>query len=57
MSALKCDKQMRRSKERAYIITPTGLRYRWTCTGKCDRCICGMRKQSDGTYEHVRISK
>lgn len=51
---VRCDEQMKRSKERCMTITPTGKRYRWRCTGECSQCICAMVKQEDGTWMHIR---
>ena len=44
----KCDKAMRRSKERC----STPVYTRWRCTGECQNCVCGMYKKDDGTWEH-----
>ena len=46
--ARKCDKAMRRSKERCYIASGR----RWRCTEDCSSCICCMEKRYDGTWEH-----
>lgn len=47
----KCDKAMRRSKERG--LTP--FYTRWRCTGDCRNCVCSMVKQVDGIYIHTPL--
>lgn len=47
----KCDKAMRRSKERG--LTP--LYTRWRCTGDCTSCICALVKQEDGIFIHTPV--
>ena len=44
----KCDKAVRRSKERC----STPVYTRWRCIGECQNCVCGMYKKDDGTWEH-----
>lgn len=48
---IKCDKAMRRSKERC--LTP--FYTRWKCDGDCDSCPCALHKKGDGTWEHKKI--
>lgn len=47
----KCDKAMRRSKERC--LTP--LYTRWRCPGDCASCVCALVKQADGIYIHTPL--
>ena len=54
---VRCDEQMKRSKEKCWIYTGTGKRYRWRCTKKCGECICGLIKLEDGTWMHNKIRK
>jgi len=49
---IKCDKPMARHKMR----DRRGLEG-WTCNKDCQRCICGMVKMNDGTYEHIKLGK
>lgn len=51
---VRCDTAMRRSKERAsneswkvYGIP------KWKCTEDCENCICGLRKDWKGQWEHI----
>lgn len=48
---IKCDEPMREKKERA--AKKRKSIEQWKCTGECVRCICGLRKKDDGTYEHI----
>ena len=48
---IKCDKAMRRSKERGF----TPLYTRWKCNGMCEGCICALHKRHDGTWEHTQF--
>lgn len=54
---VRCDEPMRRSKEKCDRLTPMKLRYRWKCTSKCEECVCGLIKQEDGTWVHVKKRK
>ena len=47
----KCDKAMRRSKERC--LTPLYTRRR--CPGDCASCICALVKQEDGIFIHTPV--
>lgn len=51
MAQIRCDKPMRRSKERA-AAKRLDVR-QWRCTDDCANCICGMVKQHDGLWSHV----
>ena len=42
---VRCDKSMRRSKERAR---------NWECTKECCKCICGIVKDANGNESHVK---
>ena len=46
---IKCDKAMRRSKQRC--LTP--FYTRWKCDGDCGPCPCALHKKADGTWEHT----
>ena len=46
--ARRCDKPMRRSKERGFMASGR----RWRCTEDCSSCICCLEKRYDGTWEH-----
>lgn len=48
---MRCDKSMRRSKERCYA--PLGNK--WKCSGDCKDCPCCLHTKSDGTEEHTRL--
>ena len=45
---IRCDKAMKRSKERC----KASLETMWKCTHECAHCICGLRKKEDGTWAH-----
>ena len=50
---IRCDKSMRRSKERA--VNESWAIYgipKWRCTGDCAKCICGMKQDIKGVWEH-----
>lgn len=49
----RCDKAMKRSKERCFI--PSIGRERWRCTGECRSCICCLETLEDGTERHVSL--
>lgn len=49
---IKCDKAMRRSKERGYVREGVP----WRCDLRCDDCHCALHKRDDGTWEHRKIS-
>lgn len=55
MTSVRCDEQMKRSKEEAGKGAQDIRRFR--CKGKdhCDHCICGLIKLKDGTWEHVNL--
>ena len=48
---IKCDKAMRRSKERCYIREGV----HWYCNGDCENCHCALHKKPDGTWEHTPV--
>lgn len=56
MTSIRCDKPMRRSKERAGRYGEQGDMRGFECTGRCYACICGMVKLQDGTWEHIRMT-
>lgn len=45
----RCDKAMRRSKERCNTPYYT----RWKCKGECRTCICCIVKDENGDERHV----
>lgn len=49
----RCDKQMRRSKEKC--VTP--YRKPWKCTGECKACICCIVKDEYGGERHIGVIK
>ena len=53
MSMIRCDKQMRRSKERC--ITPS--RTPWRCTLMCRGCPCAIIKEQNGEERHSGINR
>lgn len=57
MTAIRCDRPMRHSKERAGRRKWSDDARRFSCKDNCAECICGLIKQKDGTWEHVQIGK
>lgn len=53
---IRCDEPMRRSKEHTRSWTVYGIP-KWRCTGECERCICGMKQDDKGIWEHNEGSK
>jgi hypothetical protein len=49
---MRCDKSMRRSKERC--LTPQ--REPWRCDKKCESCHCALFQKDDGTEYHLKVS-
>ena len=47
----RCDKPMRRSKERGYIRAGV----HWKCGKSCSSCICCIFKDENGTERHRGI--
>lgn len=45
----RCDKAMRRSKERCY----TPFHRRWRCNADCRSCVCCIVTEPDGTEKHL----
>ena len=50
---MRCDRSMRSSKERGYLIS--GLH--WTCPGDCRRCFCCIEQDQDGNERHRPYSR
>ena len=51
---IRCDKSMRKSKERCLNRYFT----KWKCTGECRECICAIVKEESGEEHHVsRVNK
>lgn len=50
---MRCDKSMRKSKEKCY----TADNKHWKCTGECKTCICCIYKTGDGTEYHVNLNQ
>lgn len=48
---IRCDEPMRRAKEEAVAKHPVANQ--WKCDGDCYRCICGLKKNYNGTWSHV----
>lgn len=49
----RCDKPMRKSKERCYVRSGV----HWTCTGECNTCICCIKMDEYGNESHVGAKK
>lgn len=47
----RCDKAMKRSKQRGYL--PRNYKQHWYCTGDCPGCFCCIEKDQDGNERHV----
>lgn len=47
----RCDKPMRRSKERCYIYAGT----HWKCTKDCKNCMCAIFKDEYGGERHKGV--
>lgn len=52
--SVRCDKAMRRSKEKTRELTEFGVP-KWRCSGSCETCICGIIRHPDGTETHVNL--
>lgn len=50
-TAYRCDKPMRRSKEKC--LTP--FFRKWRCTGECKACICAIVKDQYGSEKHIGV--
>lgn len=48
---IRCDEPMKRSKESA--AERNQIANQWRCSGDCYRCICGLRKNPNGTWSHI----
>lgn len=48
---IRCDMPMKRAKEEAVAKHPVAEQ--WRCNGDCVRCICGLKKNYNGTWSHV----
>ena len=51
---IRCDEPMKRRKEQA--AKETRIANQWYCSGECNRCICGLKKNYDGTWSHVNTN-
>lgn len=47
----RCDEPMRNKKEN--VDPSLQDANKWYCSGDCQRCICGLKKNPDGTWSHV----
>lgn len=45
----RCDRSMRRSKEKGYIRTGA----HWKCPGNCRGCFCCIEQDQDGNERHA----
>jgi hypothetical protein len=45
----RCDKSMRRSKEKGYKLTGQ----HWKCPGDCRGCVCCIEKDQEGNERHA----
>lgn len=54
MDEIRCDVPMKRSKEEAsrWSWDTYGIP-QWKCTGNCESCICGLKKNWRGLWEHI----
>jgi hypothetical protein len=52
--SVRCDKAMRRSKERVREIKGLSLP-KWKCTKDCANCICGIIRDKSGNEHHVNL--
>lgn len=58
MAEYRCDKAMRRSKERCYQpMIFSSERRKWKCTEDCRNCICAIVREDNGIEHHVRFDK
>lgn len=53
---IKCDEPMKRSKERATPFWEMRS-VKWECNGRCEQCVCGMKKNKDGNWIHNKLGK
>lgn len=51
---IRCDKPMKRAKEEAVAKHPVADQ--WRCNGDCVRCVCALKKNNNGTWEHVNTN-
>lgn len=50
----RCDEPMKHKKESA--MTKAQDANQWQCDNNCSRCICGLKKNPNGTWEHVNTN-
>ena len=50
----RCDEPMKHKKESAMAKAQDARQ--WKCKGNCSRCVCGLKKNPDGTWEHINMT-
>ena len=55
--SVRCDKPMRKSKEKGYELRGDGTQTHWRCKGDCYNCHCGIIRGEDGTEHHVSFMR
>ena len=48
---IRCDEPMRNKKENADPFIQDANQ--WRCDDNCQRCICALKKNRNGTWEHI----
>lgn len=48
---IRCDEPMRNKKEN--VDPSIQDANKWRCDGNCSRCICGLKKNPNGTWSHI----
>ena len=48
---IRCDEPMRNKKENTDPLIQDANK--WYCSGDCSRCICGLKKNPNGTWSHI----
>lgn len=51
---IRCDEPMRNKKENA--AERNQIANQWRCDNNCQRCICALKKNDNGTWEHVNTN-
>ena len=50
----RCDIPMKNKKENADPFIQDADQ--WSCDGNCSRCVCALKKNPNGTWEHVNTN-
>lgn len=48
---IRCDEPMRNKKENTDPFLQDANQ--WRCDNNCQRCICALKKNPNGTWEHI----